>query len=459
VSIATINPASGAVVREFEPHSATSVEAALARAESAASSWRRTAIAERAALLARVAEGLDAGRETLARVATLEMGKTLQSARDELTKCAFACRHYAEHAGAMLANERVEMDGAAATLHFQPLGVVLAVMPWNFPFWQVIRAAAPAIAAGNVILLKHASNVPQCALALEEIFAAAGAEAGVFQTLLLGSASVGDLIADRRIAAVTLTGSDAAGRDVASRAGHAIKKSVLELGGSDPFVVLASADVAAAAAAAVKARMINNGQSCIAAKRFIVVNALADEFERRFVEGVRALKVGDPMEPTTDVGPLATEVIRRDLALQLERSVARGARVLIGGKALEGPGWFFAPTVCADVPLDSPLATEEVFGPVAPVFRVTDTAAAVALANATPLGLGASVWTHDAAEAARCVEEIDAGMVFVNAIVASDPRFPFGGVKQSGYGREVGVEGLREFVNVKTVRGSAGDTF
>ena len=453
--IASINPATGRLVRVFEEYSETLVEAALARAASAAVAWRHTTVATRAGMLARVGDKLDADRERLAALATLEMGKTLQSARDELTKCALACRHYAMHAAAMLEPERAEIDGATATLRLQPLGVVLAVMPWNFPFWQVIRAAAPALAAGNVILLKHASNVPQCALALEELFLPAHTPERIVQTLLIGSSRVGSLVADRRVAAVTLTGSDAAGRDVASRAGRAIKRTVLELGGSDPFIVLRSADVPAAAAAAVKARMINNGQSCIAAKRFVVDEAVGDEFEQRFVDGVRALRVGDPMDPATDVGPLATEQIRRELTSQLERSVARGARVLIGGHPLDGPGWFFAPTVCGDVPLDAAIATEEVFGPVAPIFRVPDTAAAIALANATPFGLGASVWTRDAEEAARCVEEVDAGMVFVNAMVASDPRFPFGGVKESGYGREVGDAGLREFVNLKTVRGSA----
>ena len=455
MAIATVNPATGVLVRRFEEHDAVRVEAALVRAAAAAQGWRRAPITTRTALLERVAARLDAERERLARLATLEMGKTLQAARDEVAKCAFACRHYAAHAATMLAPERRELDDAAATLHFQPLGVVLAVMPWNFPYWQVIRAAAPALAAGNVMLLKHASNVPQCALALEETFREAGASEGLFQSLLVGSARVAALIADRRVAAVTLTGSDAAGRDVAAHAGRAIKKSVLELGGSDPFVVLASADLAAAAAAAVKARMINNGQSCIAAKRFVVVDAVADEFERRFMEGVRALTVGDPMDPATDVGPLATEQIRRDLVAQVERTVARGARVRVGGAPLDRPGWFYAPTVLTDVPRDAPAATEEVFGPVAPIFRVPDTADAIALANATPLGLGASVWTREPGEAARAVEEIDAGMVFVNAMVASDPRFPFGGVKASGYGREVGLEGLREFVNVKTVRGTA----
>jgi succinate-semialdehyde dehydrogenase/glutarate-semialdehyde dehydrogenase len=452
--IATLNPTTGTVVRSFDEHDDAFVNAALDRAASAASAWRHTPIRDRLALLARAADRFDADRERLAALATLEMGKTLQAARDEVAKCAFAFRHYAAHAESMLAPEHIDMDGASGTVHFQPMGVVLAVMPWNFPYWQVVRAAAPAIAAGNVVVLKHASNVPQCALAIERALLDAGAPGGVFQTLLIGSSRIAAIVADRRIAGVTLTGSEGAGRDVAAHAGRAIKKTVLELGGSDPFLVLASADVPAAAAMAVKARMINNGQSCIAAKRFIVVRAVADEFERHFVDGVRALKVGDPADPATDVGPLATEQIRRELVAQVDRSVALGARVLVGGAALPGAGWFFAPTVLRDAPPNAPVAAEEVFGPVAPIFRVRDTTEAIAMANATPLGLGAAVWTRDAAEAARCVAEIDAGMVFVNAMVASDPRFPFGGVKDSGYGREVGIEGLREFVNIKTVRGA-----
>jgi succinate-semialdehyde dehydrogenase/glutarate-semialdehyde dehydrogenase len=455
MSIATINPSSGALVRAFAEADPEEIETALTRAHHAAASWRQTPIRERLAMLTRAADRLDHERETLAALATLEMGKTLQSARDEVAKCAVACRHYAAHAESMLADEAIDIDGVTGTVLYQPLGVILAVMPWNFPYWQVVRAAAPALAAGNVMLLKHSSNVPQCALALHRIFAEAGAPDGVFQTLLVGSATVASLIADPRIAGATLTGSEAAGRDVGAHAGRAIKKTVLELGGSDPFVVLASADVEKAAATGVKARMINNGQSCIAAKRFIVVESVADEFERRFVELVRALRVGDPTDPAVDIGPLATEQIRRDIASQVERSVAAGATLLVGGQTPQRAGWFYEPTVLTDVPLDSAVAAEETFGPVAPIFRVRDTDAAFALANRTTLGLGASVWTRDPDEAARAAHEIDAGMVFINAMVASDPRFPFGGVKESGYGREVGLPGLREFVNIKTVRGSA----
>jgi succinate-semialdehyde dehydrogenase/glutarate-semialdehyde dehydrogenase len=453
--IATIDPSSGALVRAFAEDDAAEIEAALDHAQHAAATWRRTPIAERLAVLTRAADRLDAERETLAALATLEMGKTLQSARDEVAKCAFACRHYAAHAETMLAAEPIDIDGATGTVHYQPLGVILAVMPWNFPFWQVVRAAAPALAAGNVMLLKHASNVPQCALALERIFTEAGAPDGVFQTLLVGSAIVASLVADRRVAAATLTGSEAAGRDVGAHAGRAIKKTVLELGGSDPFIVLASADVEKAAATGVKARMLNNGQSCIAAKRFIVVESVADEFERRFTELVRALRLGDPTDPSVDVGPLATEQIRREIASQVERTLAAGATLLVGGRTPDRAGWFYAPTVLTNVPLDSAAAVEETFGPVAPIFRVPDADAAFALANHATLGLGASVWTRHADEAARAAREIDAGMVFINAMVSSDPRFPFGGVKESGYGREVGLPGLLEFVNIKTVRGSA----
>ena len=455
MTISTVNPNTGVMVREFTAHTPADVHRALDTAHAAAASWRREPVARRIAVLTRLAELLDRDRESLATLATGEMGKTVQSARDEVAKCAAACRHYATHAPAMIAPESQVIDGASATLHYDPLGVLLAVMPWNFPFWQVVRAAAPAIAAGNVVLLKHASNVPQCALALAAIFAEAGAPTGVFQTLLVESSRVAALIADARVACVTITGSEAAGRDVAAHAGRALKKTVLELGGSDPCVVLADADLPAAVAAAIRSRMINNGQSCIAAKRFIVVDDVADEFERRMIDGVRALRVGDPMLASTDVGPLATAQIRNEVADQVARAVAGGAHLACGGHTPEGAGWFYAPTVLVRVPDDSPALTEEIFGPVAPIVRARNVDDALARANATPFGLGASVWTTSAALAERAATEIDAGMVFINSIVASDPRFPFGGVKASGYGREVGVLGLREFVNIKTVRGSA----
>jgi succinate-semialdehyde dehydrogenase/glutarate-semialdehyde dehydrogenase len=384
---------------------------------------------------------------------TTEMGKLLRAARDEVAKCALTLRYYADHVAAFVAPEVILDEPAQrGEVHYQPLGAVLAVMPWNFPYWQVMRFAAPAVAAGNVGLLKHASNVPQCALALESLWERAGAPKGVFQTLLIESSRVDALIADPRIAAVTLTGSEAAGRSVAAAAGRAIKKTVLELGGSDPFIVTAKADVAAAAHAAVSARTINNGQSCIAAKRFIVVDAVAEEFTERFLASMRALRSGDPGDQATDLGPLATRSIRDDLHAQVQLSVARGAVCPLGGAPSDGAGFFYPPTVLLDVPNDSPAATDELFGPVAAIFRVADVEAAIALANTSKFGLGASVWTRNVEEAGHCAAWLDCGTVFVNGIVASDPRFPFGGVKASGYGRELGVWGLREFVNIKTVR-------
>jgi succinate-semialdehyde dehydrogenase / glutarate-semialdehyde dehydrogenase len=451
--IATTNPATGETVRTFEAHDASAVAEKLQLASDAFVAWRRRPVAERAAVVARAAQILDRDRETFARLMTLEMGKPIQAGRDEAAKCAVACRYYAEHAQRFLASETVYDDAeASARVEYQPLGVVLAIMPWNFPFWQVIRFAAPALVAGNVGLLKHSSNVPQCALAIEAIFSEAGAPAGVFQTLLIGSDAVEPLIADARIAAVTLTGSEGAGMKVGAAAGQHLKKSVLELGGSDPFIVMPSADVARAAEVAVTARTINNGQSCIAAKRFIVADSVADEFERAVVARMQALRVGDPAAPETQVGPLATGAIRDELAEQVRKSVEMGARVLTGGRAIDGPGFYYQPTVLADVPEGAPAFDEELFGPVATITRVRDVDDAIRVANATTFGLGSSAWTNDDAEARRFAEEIEAGQVFINAMVASDPRLPFGGVKRSGYGRELGPFGLREFVNVKTVR-------
>jgi succinate-semialdehyde dehydrogenase/glutarate-semialdehyde dehydrogenase len=452
--IRSINPATGAVVETFEVADAAAIDAALARAAAAAARWRRTPSSERAALLTAVADRLDAEREPLASLAVREMGKPVQAARDEVAKCAFACRHYAAHGARMLAPDEV-VDGAfRGAVRYDPLGVVLAVMPWNFPYWQVFRAAVPALIAGNAMVLKHASNVPRCALEIARLFRDAGAPDGLFETLLVPASTVAGIIADPRIAAVTLTGSEAAGRDVAAHAGRAIKKCVLELGGSDPFVVLADADVERAAAVAVTARMLNNGQSCICAKRFIVEAPVADAFEDAVAARVRALRVGDPMDESIDVGPLAIASGVTDIDGQVRRSVAAGARVLATAAAPTGAGFWYAPTILTDVPRAAAVAAEETFGPVAPILRAHDADDAIALANATPFGLGASVWTRDAALAERFAAELDAGMVFVNAMVASDPRIPFGGVKASGYGREVGVLGLREFVNAKTVRGS-----
>jgi len=394
---------------------------------------------------------LDQEKSRLGGIMTTEMGKPLRAATDEVAKCSWCCRYYAENAAHFLQDEEVSTESGRNYLRYLPIGPVLAVMPWNFPFWQVFRFATPALMAGNVGLLKHASNVPQCGVAIEDIFRRAGFPEGAFQNLLIGSDKVARVIDDPRVAAVTLTGSEPAGSQVAAQAGRRIKKTVLELGGSDPFIVMPSADVDRAASTAVKARVINNGQSCIAAKRFIVADAVAAEFERRFVKGMEALKVGDPMEETTDVGPLATAQILDDLDEQVRKSAASGARVLTGGKRLDRPGNYYAPTVLSDIPESAPAYREEMFGPVASLYRVRDMEAAIRLANITPFGLGASVWTNDEGERARFIDEIESGLLFVNAMVASDPRLPFGGVKRSGYGRELGVYGIREFVNIKTV--------
>ncbi len=447
--IESVNPVSGKKICSFEALPDAALEEKLALAERAFRTYRKTAYSERARLLLRAAEILEAEQEAFGRIMTLEMGKPIKAAIAEAKKCAEGCRFYAANGERFLAVENVQGGGS---IHFQPLGPVLAVMPWNFPFWQVIRFAAPALMAGNVGLLKHASNVPQCALALEEIFRRAGFSEGVFQTLLIGSERVEGLIADPRVKAVTLTGSEGAGRRVGSAAGRHIKKSVLELGGSDPFIVMPSASFDAAVETAVKARTINNGQSCIAAKRFIVHEAVYDDFTRAFVRGMEALKIGDPLDETTELGPLATPGILEELEEQVNKSVAAGARVLTGGKRLEGSGNFYAATVLADIAKNSPAFKEEFFGPVALLFRVADIGEAVELANATSFGLGASAWTKDAAEQARFIDELEAGLVFINGMVASEPALPFGGVKNSGYGRELSAAGIREFVNIKTVR-------
>ena len=448
MAIATINPATGETLRTFDALNEYDVSARLDRAVQAFHQWRLTPVSDRAAVVARAGEILETNKDRFGKLMTLEMGKPLKAAVEEAAKCALACRYYAEHASAFIAPERVDGD----EVHFQALGVVLAIMPWNFPFWQVVRFAAPALCAGNVGVLKHASNVPQCALALEQLFTDAGAPPGVFQTLLIGSDRVEAIIADSRVAAVTLTGSEPAGRQVAANAGKHIKKTVLELGGSDPFIVMPSADIVEAAETAVKARTINNGQSCIAAKRFIVHERVADEFTQRFVERMQALMVGDPMSADTDIGPLATRQIVDDLEKQVNDSVARGARVLTGGKRKTGSGNYFEPTVLTSIPVDSPAYRDELFGPVASVFRARDIDDAVRIANDTAFGLAAAAWTRDDAEIDRFIRDLEAGTVFVNGMVASDPRFPFGGVKNSGYGRELGPWGLREFVNIKTVR-------
>jgi succinate-semialdehyde dehydrogenase/glutarate-semialdehyde dehydrogenase len=451
MAIASINPATGQTLRTFPPLTTDELEARLQCAAAAFRGHRGTSFAERRRMMLEAAKILETEKDAFGRLMVTEMGKPIRAAVEEAAKCALGCRYYAEHAERFLADEVVETSASKSWVAYQPIGPVLAIMPWNFPFWQVFRFAAPALMAGNVGLLKHASNVPQCALAIEEIFRRAGFAEGCFQTLLVETDRVQGIIEDPRVAAVTLTGSTGAGSHVASAAGRAIKKSVLELGGSDPFIVMPSADLEAAVTTAVKARAINNGQSCIAAKRFIVAEPIADEFERRYVAGFEALRVGDPMDPATDVGPLATEAQVRTVAEQVERSVAAGARVLTGGKRLDRPGNWYAPTVLTGVTPESPAYHDEVFGPVAILFRARTPDDAIRLANDTPFGLGASAWTNDADERSRFVNELEAGMVFINAMVASDPRVPFGGVKQSGYGRELSWQGIREFVNAKTV--------
>jgi succinate-semialdehyde dehydrogenase / glutarate-semialdehyde dehydrogenase len=451
MAIASINPATGLVLREFQPHSPTDVENKLGLAIRIFRTFRRTTFAERAKWMLRAADILESEKRKLGEVMTSEMGKTLVSAIAEAEKCAVGCRYYAENTEKHLADETISTNASHSFIRYQPLGPVLAVMPWNFPFWQVFRFAAPALMAGNVGLLKHASNVPRCAMEIEDIFLRAGFPEGCFQSLLVESQRVEALIKDDRVVAVTLTGSEPAGRSVASIAGGEIKKSVLELGGSDPFIVMPSADLKAAIETAVKARTINNGQSCIAAKRFIVASGIYDKFERAFVDAMRNLRVGDPMDASTDIGPLATPKIREDLHTQVRRAVDAGAKLLCGGEKLGGPGNYYSPTVIAEVPRSAEVYREELFGPVAMLFRVDNAAAAIALANDSSFGLGSSVWSRDETDIAEFIDGIDAGQVFINGMVASDPRLPFGGVKRSGYGRELAAFGIREFVNIKTV--------
>ncbi|MCF3118706.1 NADP-dependent succinic semialdehyde dehydrogenase [Streptomyces arenae] len=457
--IATVDPATGETVETFEPIAPAEIERRLTAADTTYARYRLTGFAERALLLGRAADLLEEDVPDIARTMTLEMGKPVTAARAEAAKCVKAMRWYAEHAEALLADERpapadVADSGASrAAVHYRPLGVVLAVMPWNFPLWQVVRFAAPALMAGNVALLKHASNVPRTALYLQDLFARAGFPEGCFQTLLIGSGSVETLLRDRRVAAATLTGSEPAGRSVASIAGDEVKKTVLELGGSDPYLVLPSADVERAAATAVTARVQNNGQSCIAAKRFLVHADVYDAFRDRFVAGMRELTVGDPMDEDTDVGPLSTEQGRADLEELVEDALARGATALCGGQRPKEQtrGWYYSPTVLADITPEMRIHREEAFGPVATLYRVADLDEAVALANDTPFGLSSNVWTRDEGEIARCVRDLEAGGVFFNGMTASHPGLPFGGVKRSGYGRELAGHGIREFCNATTV--------
>src|SRR6476620_2583351 len=451
MAIASINPATGELTKRFDAHTDGEIEGALDRAVSAFEKYRASSFAERATKLQHAAEMLEKDREHLALIITGEMGKLLRGSIDEIERCARGCRFYAEYGEKFLREQIVSSDATRSYVRYDPLGAVLAIMPWNFPFWQAFRFAAPALMAGNVGLLKHASNVPQCALSIENIFRDAGFEDGVFQTLLIENEAVEKVIRDPRVKAVALTGSDRAGSAVASAAGRELKKSVLELGGSDPFIVMPSAKLEDAVSTGVKSRMVNSGQSCIAAKRFIIADAIYDKYVAQFVEKMKSLKSGDPMAETTEVAPLSTENILRGVDEQVQKSVAAGARILCGGKRAADTGYFYEPTVLAEIPKNAPAYREEVFGPVALFFRARDREEAVAIANDCTFGLGASVWTNDSAEQEFFSHELQSGMVFVNAMVASDPRVPFGGIKRSGYGRELGADGIREFTNVKTV--------
>ncbi|MGB3635557.1 MAG: NAD-dependent succinate-semialdehyde dehydrogenase [Rubrobacteraceae bacterium] len=451
MAISTINPATGEEVKSFEPLGEEQVEEKLQRATDTYNEYRKTSFEERANMLTRAAEIVEEEAEKFGRIITQEMGKPLTAAIAEANKCARGCRYYVENAERFMADEEIEMDGAKVYVRYQPIGPVLAVMPWNFPFWQVFRHAAPGLMVGNVILMKHASNVPQCALAIEDIIHRAGFPEGAFQTLLIGSDQVQAIIEDKRVKATTLTGSGPAGSKVAAAAGENVKKSVLELGGSDPFIVMPSADLDEAVSTAVTARTLNSGQSCINAKRFIIHEEVAEDFERRYVEAMSALNVGDPMDDDTDMGPLATEQMLADVDQQVRDSVDAGARVLTGGKPLDGAGNFYPPTVLTDIPEDSPAYKEEIFGPVASMFRIGDIDEAIRLANDSPFGLSSSAWTNDEEEREQFINEIEAGMVYVNKMTESTPEVPFGGVKESGYGRELSIFGIREFVNAKTV--------
>jgi len=451
MAIQTLNPATGQLLATFDALSSSAIEDRLSRAWEAFTSWKRTSFSERARLLNRVAGILEAQAPQLGPLMTLEMGKPIRAASDEVLKSATGCRYYEQNAGRFLAEEDIQTQARRSYVRYEPLGPVLAIMPWNFPFWQVFRFAAPALMGGNVALLKHAPNVPQCAMAIEKIFSDAGFPKGVFQNLPIETDQVPAILEDSRVRAVTLTGSDTAGRAVAARAGHALKKTVLELGGSDPFIVMPSADLDQAVQVAVKSRTGNSGQSCIAAKRLIVASSIADQFLQQFVPAMKALIVGDPADPSTDLGPMARRDLLDKLDAQVRETVSRGARLLLGGAPLPGPGCYYPPSILTDIPASSPAYREELFGPVASLFIVSGIDEAIRLANDTVFGLGASVWTNDPLEQTRFVNELDTGQVFVNAMVASDPRVPFGGIKNSGYGRELGSLGIREFVQAKTV--------
>jgi succinate-semialdehyde dehydrogenase/glutarate-semialdehyde dehydrogenase len=451
MAIATINPATGETLQTFQPLSSVEIEQKLQLAVDTFRAEQKTPFAERARRMRKAAEILDRDQAKFGHLMTLEMGKPYKAAIAEAQKCASGCRYYADNAEKFLTDEIIETGAKKSFIRYRPIGPILAVMPWNFPFWQVVRFAAPALMAGNVGLLKHASNVPQCAVALQDLYLEAGFPPGAFQTLLIGSQQVDAILNDPRVVAATLTGSEQAGIEVGVSAAKRIKKVVLELGGSDPFIVMPSADLEAAVATAVEARVINNGQSCIAAKRFIVHESIAADFEKKFVARMKNLRIGDPFDEKTELGPLATASAVKDLDADVQKTVKAGAKLLTGGHKLDLPGNYYAPTVLTDIPKESPAYREEFFGPVASLFRVKDIDEAIRLANDSRFGLGASAWTKDDRERERFINELESGMVFINKMVASDPRIPFGGVKASGHGRELAANGIREFMNIKTV--------
>ena len=451
MSIQSVNPANGALLRSFTPLTDEALLEKISLAQDAFAHYGEVPLSHRALCMRKLADLLERETADLAALITAEMGKPVAQARSEIVKCASVCRYYADHAERILAPEPIDIGSSDAYVRWYPLGVVLAVMPWNFPFWQVFRFLAPALMAGNAGLLKHDSNVTQCAVAIEALVRRAGFPRGTFQTLLIDVSQVETVLADSRVVAATVTGSELAGRAIAAQAGWLIKKTVLELGGSDPFIVMPSAEFDLAVAAAVRARCINSGQSCIAAKRVLVAESIYDSFAAGFVAAMEALRVGDPMREDTQIGPLATAAQVRDLDAQVQAAVRAGGRVLTGGKRVPGAGNYYPPTVLADVPRTADVCREELFGPVALLFRVCDIDDAISLANDTPFGLAASAWTRSQAEQRRLAAELRCGAVFINEVVASDPRLPFGGIKRSGYGRELSAAGMREFLNAKTV--------
>ena len=449
--IASINPATSEVIEEFNELSEKDLKKIIDKTESEFQRWKKTSFSERSKLMKKAAEILMKNKEKYAKIITQEMGKPITQSLSEVEKCASVCDYYAENAEKFLKNEKIETENKKSYVSYEPIGIVLAVMPWNFPFWQVFRFAAPALMAGNVGLLKHASNVPRSALSIEEVFKEAGFPENAFRTLIIGSKMVDIVINDDKVKAVTLTGSELAGSKVAETSGRNLKKTVLELGGSDPFIVLEDADVKSCAVSAANARMINMGQSCIAAKRFIVIEKVAKDFEKIYKESMESMRIGDPLKKETQVGPLAREDLLDALDKQVKESVKMGAKLLTGGKRIPGKGYYYPPTLLTDVKKGMPVYDEETFGPVAAIIKVKNEEEAIKVANDTPYGLGASIWTKDIEKAEKMAKEIDSGSVFINKMVASDPRLPFGGVKKSGYGRELSSNGIKEFVNIKTI--------